>query len=212
MGRGTRSSPGKFLPTPSARRATGQGPRRPPRGRISTHALREEGDHRHRRDRLPGRISTHALREEGDLHRPYFVLRRWPISTHALREEGDGLTGCSGSSSSSISTHALREEGDTASPCREVRRRISTHALREEGDVTAFLYGGDGEISTHALREEGDDSVPLPKQKALMISTHALREEGDSPFCATLSLSANFYPRPPRGGRRASPSWTTAAR
>ena len=44
------------------------------------------------------------------------------------------------------------------------------------------------------------------------ISTHALREEGDSPFCATLSLSANFYPRPPRGGRRASPSWTTAAR
>ena len=43
----------RFLPTPSARRAT----------------------HRHRRDRLPGRISTHALREEGDALRWAFCLQ-----------------------------------------------------------------------------------------------------------------------------------------
>ena len=53
---------------------------RPPRGgrlqrsRLGRHNLR---------------ISTHALREEGDLH---FLadLGKGQISTHALREEGDG--------------------------------------------------------------------------------------------------------------------------
>ena len=34
------------------------------------------------------------------------------------------------------------------------------------------------------------------------ISIHALREEGDSPPSTTPKSSANFYPRPPRGGRR----------
>ena len=36
----------KFLPTPSARRATAQARMRPKWGIISTHALREEGDRR----------------------------------------------------------------------------------------------------------------------------------------------------------------------
>ena len=57
-----------FLPTPSARRATGALYRERSKGRISTHALREEGD------LMPSamlslpvpQISTHALREEGD--------------------------------------------------------------------------------------------------------------------------------------------------
>ena len=34
--------------------------------RISTHALREEGDHRGEQRSGQERISTHALREEGD--------------------------------------------------------------------------------------------------------------------------------------------------
>ena len=58
---------GKFLSTPSARRAT---PRRlllHARIGISIHALREEGDSNAGRS-LPGtQISIHALREEGDL-------------------------------------------------------------------------------------------------------------------------------------------------
>ena len=33
---------------------------------ISIHALREEGDHRHRNQAVRDRISIHALREEGD--------------------------------------------------------------------------------------------------------------------------------------------------
>ena len=62
------SSLKKFLPTPSARRATLPPPGRSPPAAISTHALREEGDTavcRHKcREYMT--ISTHALREEGD--------------------------------------------------------------------------------------------------------------------------------------------------
>ena len=59
------------------------------RGRISTHALREEGD----RVGVPSipcpEISTHALREEGDLEGIHRAAGGVIISTHALREEGD---------------------------------------------------------------------------------------------------------------------------
>ena len=34
------------------------------------------------------------------------------------------------------------------------------------------------------------------------ISIHALREEGDLPLELALTLICDFYPRPPRGGRR----------
>ena len=34
------------------------------------------------------------------------------------------------------------------------------------------------------------------------ISIHALREEGDLALYELLKLLSNFYPRPPRGGRR----------
>ena len=41
------------------------------------------------------------------------------------------------------------------------------------------------------------------------ISTHALREEGDREPAVQGTLGKNFYPRPPRGGRRpARPRWT----
>ena len=65
--------PGRsFLPTPSARRATGGFviQRAGDLGIISTHALREEGD-LYLFHRFPGHqlISTHALREEGDMQR-----------------------------------------------------------------------------------------------------------------------------------------------
>ena len=40
---------------------------------------------------------------------------------------------------------------------------------------------------------------------ALMpISIHALREEGDVPIPKALTGAIDFYPRPPRGGRRAA--------
>ena len=105
----------QFLPTPSARRATSRLPSSP-RSRVflpTPSARRATG--RVYRGQKAGRISTHALREEGDLnsiHRPALRSRFLPtpsarrasrgraersvdpfISTHALREEGDGYLG-----------------------------------------------------------------------------------------------------------------------
>ena len=38
--------------------------------------------------------------------------------------------------------------------------------------------------------------------QSFVISIHALREEGDAIFWSPSMYSVNFYPRPPRGGRR----------
>ena len=56
-------------------------------------------------------------------------------------------------------------------------------------------------ISIHALREEGDMGVRIFKPYE-DISIHALREEGDGFGAQTPSGGYDFYPRPPRGGRR----------
>ena len=57
-------------------------------------------------------------------------------------------------------------------------------------------------ISIHALREEGD-AGPQLRERPERISIHALREEGDEEGPKVFRLKTNFYPRPPRGGRRA---------
>ena len=123
-----------FLPTPSARRATGgfsyfnSNSRnfypRPPRG-----GRRHTGVAGH----LGVVISTHALREEGD-RLPAAGPTEWLISTHALREEGDGQVQRGQPGRKKISTHALREEGDMLVKLEKFGKEISTHALREEGD------------------------------------------------------------------------------
>ena len=59
-------------------------------------------------------------------------------------------------------------------------------------------------ISIHALREEGDVGLSSRCQEAFQISIHALREEGDVAAWNRGGWPENFYPRPPRGGRR---SW-----
>ena len=88
------------------------------------------------------------------------------------------------------------------------RRPISIHALREEGDdgklcltlllpLTAarssiFLSTPSARRATHPA---------LRRHRILRISIHALREEGDIAVQHILERDANFYPRPPRGGR-----------
>ena len=57
-------------------------------------------------------------------------------------------------------------------------------------------------ISSPALREEGDEAHCGSAKLLQAISIHALREEGDERICVHSSESGNFYPRPPRGGRR----------
>ena len=122
-----------FLPTPSARRATNDGRQQRHHRRISTHALREEGDAPAAGVAALIVISTHALREEGDLYQ-YPTSDLTAISTHALREEGDPA----GSSRSShkarfLPTPSARRATDFFNVFTAVFV-ISTHALREEGD------------------------------------------------------------------------------
>ena len=57
------------------------------------------------------------------------------------------------------------------------------------------------DISIHALREEGDRSIGNGEAQSI-ISIHALCEEGDFRRPRAIPLRWNFYPRPPRGGRR----------
>ena len=80
---------------------------------------------------------------------------------------------------------------------------ISIHALREEGDIQRRTGAVAHRISIHALREEGDPCQPDHRAGNLgFLSTPSARR-------ATLyNLDPrpgrmDFYPRPPRGGRRA---------
>ena len=106
----------------------------------------------------------------------------------------------------------------------DVTQEISIHALREEGDLWARPLDGGNRISIHALREEGDPkseqlftseveflSTPSARRatgryarhdRGQHISIHALREEGDSAPMPRHCTARDFYPRPPRGGRR----------
>ena len=168
-----------FLSTPSARRAT----------RKSMHRVRRWIF-----------LSTPSARRAteptaADLHRVY-------ISIHALREEGDALPFGSHLRILFISIHALREEGDTDDSDNTKNKAISIHALREEGDVSVTPYNGSmfTFLSTPSARRattsEDFHCIREP------ISIHALREEGDTLYHKSSLTMRDFYPRPPRGGRR----------
>ena len=129
------------------------------------------------------------------------------------------------SSAAAISIHALREEGDATGclcvsvshnfyprPPRGGRRNLlasladgilflSTPSARR---ATVPRLSGFVEvtISIHALREEGDSALHTRLRCAGTISIHALREEGDNRVCCSQTDDGDFYPRPPRGGRR----------
>ena len=123
-----------------------------------------------------------------------------PISIHALREEGDDGV-IAGQLAPVISIHALREEGDIWGAGNPTPHMISIHALREEGDDVQSYDRSTELISIHALREEGDFWM-LSYCCCKTISIHALREEGDHPAGILPDSRADFYPRPPRGGRQ----------
>ena len=84
-----RSAAGKFLSTPSARRATGTDGRIGMYVEISIHALREEGD----RAGIPPSMRVSEFLSTPSARRATkpmnFPLLSKAISIHALREEGD---------------------------------------------------------------------------------------------------------------------------
>ena len=169
-------------------------------------------------------ISIHALREEGDC----FWRHRFASMTHFYPRPPRGgrpvAKMSSALNSSFLSTPSARRATVVERVLYE-RVVISIHALREEGDLLALTLndfdfeflstpsarratqrrrhpGRDFAISIHALREEGDAVVAAVRAGLEGISIHALREEGDDDAEPVVVLNFDFYPRPPRGGRR----------
>ena len=110
--------------------------------------------------------------------------------------------GCTRQMVDSISIHALREEGDSSHP-RFAAGAVYFYPRPPRGGRRGGRRGNPlpESISIHALREEGDSACPKSSRSVKMISIHALREEGDPSQSTLMASSANFYPRPPRGGR-----------
>ena len=78
---------------------------------------------------------------------------------------------------------------------------ISIHVLREEDDYHRDASGLVPGISIHVLREEDDQ--PLPSAKTApprFLSTSSARRTTGAEQDGHIQV--NFYPRPPRGGRR----------
>ena len=217
----------RFLPTPSARRATPAKDAFHPRCGISTHALREEGDTGALTVGNLQVISTHALREEGD---------GWPRAILTMvqhfypRPPRGGRLGQAAREADGWQFLPTPSARRATGRCVRGRRlaAISTHALREEGDQQAvqaaqaeaeFLPTPSARRATVYGRNLVDltqEFLPTPSARrataingevleSVAISTHALREEGDFLiFIRFLMPFLNFYPRPPRGGRRPS--------
>ena len=124
------------------------------------------------------------------------------ISIHALREEGDGHAFLHGEQARNFYPRPPRGGRRTDTDEQAFGYQISIHALREEGDAgrTNLGRGTERFLSTpSARRATYYFNVPC---RIIWISIHALREEGDDNPTEKYGSSIDFYPRPPRGGRR----------
>ena len=193
-------------------------------GRISIHALREEGDASSesaastKRQFLSTPSARRATRVRNQPHRRKDnFYPRPPRGGRHRNYVAPRLTELF------LSTPSARR-ATAALRLLHPRRPISIHALREEGDYLLDLLSRmtNEFLSTPSARratltEASGSSRPrnfYPRpprggrpgrvrafQQHPRISIHALREEGDSPAPGMSCTQHNFYPRPPRGGR-----------
>ena len=213
-----------FLSTPSARRAT---PRCLLSGygfRISIHALREEGDVH---NLSPFRFEMDFYPRPPRGGRPFFmmvILALPGISIHALREEGDvKRSGKIDGAILFLSTPSARRATCFQPMPGLLLSNFYPRPPRGGRLTSAFLSrttsnfyprpprGGRRRHDMADIAASGFLSTPSARRATLrlrqspgvvVISIHALREEGDVSPGNTSSRYTDFYPRPPRGGRR----------
>ena len=129
----------QFLSTPSARRATGKGPAHRRRSAFLSTPSARRATRPASWPGVAGRISIHALREEGDKIPPqggklhYF----YPRPPRGGRPHNQALCG---DSAQFLSTPSARRATVQALP-RPQPTAISIHALREEGDEREGVSG-----------------------------------------------------------------------
>ena len=196
-------------------------------GKISIHALREEGDTGGAGRKPSKNISIHALREEGDLPlsgaaNVVAIFLSTPSTRRATRLPG-GLGRVP-----DISIHALREEGDKAGepvtiPINDFYPRpprggrpfaLASHILvtdfyprppRGGRPVALPNEPGNRFISIHALREEGDVKGWLRATEVTRFLSTPSARRATARSALSAQVVRDFYPRPPRGGRRILP-------
>ena len=167
---------------------------------ISIHALREEGD----------RLLISASRSSNDFYprpprggRPLpqinFCSRTLFLSTPSARRATyfffvpNRLLW--------ISIHALREEGDSAGACirshlqhfypRPPRGGRLQHSRPHRSSLKFLSTPSARRATDHKFKHCNSDCI----------SIHALRKEGDGFSAVPVTLTCDFYPRPPQGGR-----------
>ena len=150
-------------------------------------------------------ISIHALREEGDTGFGHLVLNL-QISIHALREEGDQC----GLFSSRSHSHFYPRPPRGGRRCRPPFRTGADYfyprpprggrpvSSRLQTDTPLFL-------STPSARRATNFQDGLAEVVIAFLSTPSARRATVCPPTLFLCRS-DFYPRPPRGGRRPLPS------
>ena len=216
---------GKFLSTPSARRATpllkssnfqpDDFYPRPPRGGRRGRIARESSSTvflstpsarratRTRKTSIPRAEHFYPRPPRGGRPSPIWA-RTWTTPNFYPRPPRGGRRWSLRDLAKArrfLSTPSARR-ATTAPPMPGSCRPISIHALREEGDPDNKTGGkGLGYFYPRPPRGGRHAGQRRGRERG-HISIHALREEGDSRQASSTTLKSNFYPRPPRGGRR----------
>ena len=101
-----------------------------------------------------------------------------------------------------ISIHALREEGD--SQICSARIMMFYFYPRPPRGGRLYDFCRDSHVIQFLSTPSARRATVCKSGRAshTQISIHALREEGDAAAARATARPANFYPRPPRGGRR----------
>ena len=192
----------EFLSTPSVRRATSPRPSSRRVSKISIHALREEGDPlflHHQSNSF--QISIHALREEGDI-----TPNKVPISKQVFLSTPSARRATSFCLSPPIAVfdfYPRPPRGGRQKPLDDGIIGVTFLSTPSARRATFLLLGvpGNGFISIHALREEGDVGCRNPSH--LERDFYPRPPRGGRRFlsCSRSIIMRHFYPRPPRGGR-----------
>ena len=197
----TKKSDKIFLSPPSARRATTTQTGVSTRVLISIPALREEGDYVDNLSVDAKRISIPALREEGDgcvVEGISQITNFYPRPPRGGRLSTKGIPVAAFRFLSPPSARRATRMPPSASRTSS----ISIPALREEGDLALLgvVFHAPAFLSPPSARRATRSAHCFPL--ALIISIPALREEGDGIIYTHSPFTLDFYPRPPRGGRR----------